>query len=72
MAKFHLDTFLCNVIIHYNSQVQGQVGFIFPLISLYQFYTSCILLQSFRYCQPPAKLWEWMEPYLEDEEVSYW
>lgn len=21
-----------------------------------------------RYCQPPAKLWEWMEPYLEDEE----
>lgn len=23
-----------------------------------------------RYCQPPAKLWEWMEPYLEDEEVS--
>ena len=23
-----------------------------------------------RYCQPPAKLWDWMEPYLEDEEVS--
>lgn len=23
-----------------------------------------------RYCQPPAKLWEWMEPYLEDEEVG--
>ena len=23
-----------------------------------------------RYCQPPNKLWEWMEPYLEDEEVS--
>ncbi|XP_020604033.1 pre-mRNA-splicing factor 38B-like [Orbicella faveolata] len=21
-----------------------------------------------RYCQPPNKLWEWMEPYLEDEE----
>ncbi|KAM7451090.1 PRP38 pre-mRNA processing factor38 domain-containing protein B [Porites harrisoni] len=21
-----------------------------------------------RYCQPPAKLWDWMEPYLEDEE----
>ena len=41
----------------------------YPCIS---FYTSCILLQSYRYCQPPAKLWEWMEPYLEDEEVSYW
>ena len=42
MAKFHLDTFLCNVIIHYNSQVQGQVGFIFSshiLVSvLYQLY----------------------------------
>ena len=24
-----------------------------------------------RYCQPPAKLWEWMEPYLEDEEVGH-
>lgn len=23
-----------------------------------------------RYCQPPNKLWEWMEPFLEDEEVS--
>ncbi|KAJ7339506.1 PRP38 pre-mRNA processing factor 38 domain-containing protein B [Desmophyllum pertusum] len=23
-----------------------------------------------RYCQPPAKLWEWMEPYLEDEEAA--
>ena len=42
MAKFYLDTFLCYVIIHYNSQVQGQVGFIFSshiLVSvLYQLY----------------------------------
>ena len=42
MAKFHLDAFLCNVITHYNSQVQGQVGFIFSshiLVSvLYQLY----------------------------------
>ena len=41
MAKFHLDTFLCNVIIH-NPQVQGQVGFIFSshilLSVLYQLY----------------------------------
>ena len=47
MAKFHLDTFLWNVIIHYNPQVQGQVGFIFSshiLVSvLYQLYIVTIL-----------------------------
>ncbi|CAB4042319.1 pre-mRNA-splicing factor 38B-like [Paramuricea clavata] len=25
-----------------------------------------------RFSQPPADLWDWYEPFLEDEEVRYW
>jgi len=35
-------------------------------------YCSCfnVIIYHSRYTQPPPDLWEWYEPYLEDEEVS--
>ena len=31
--------------------------------------TLCFVVY-FRYTQPPADLWDWFEPYIDDEEVS--
>ena len=33
-----------------------------------EFFQICMLL--FRFSQPPADLWDWYEPFLEDEEVG--
>ena len=37
---------------------------------IWQTQNNSVIYMCYRYSQPPADLWEWYEPYLEDEEVG--